>query len=563
MNANANQPTADSQTLDLDSSSKPDPTTAISVEVKSNYAPEKIQVGVIGDRKPPRFSEETNKLLRSRLQYAALDLWVVLSISFVGNLFASNNEWLVLRTAVLISAMVSYLLLRGKRPFSQLSLRAFEFILFGGLALQLGLMMTSRLTYFAGLDDATSLVSTQYLYFTAFCLHVLTYSIFMPNTWKRAAIVTTLIAVVPYAIWYVLTTINPQVLALANQNKAAAPIPVTLIAALIGTFGSHIINRARREAFQAKQLLQYKLLDRLGHGGMGEVYKAEHILLKRPCAIKLIQPGKANDPHTVDRFEKEVVATAKLSHWNTIDIYDYGRTPDGTFFYVMELLDGMNLQEIIDRHGPMDQSRVVYLLLQACLALNEAHESGMIHRDIKPANLFVTMRGGFWDVLKVLDFGLVKETSDDESNREKGGFCGTPGFMAPEQAFRYNQVDSRTDIYALGAVAYFMLGGRPIFLRKNVFELIAAHANDPVPPLTTILPGISPKLEQIVMRCLAKFPEERYASTNDLYNDLMSTGLHESWSSAKAKMWWNQTSTTAKNVSTVEVTRTSVLGSVE
>jgi serine/threonine-protein kinase len=350
---------------------------------------------------------------------------------------------------------------------------------------------------------------------------------------------------------------------LANQNKAAAPIPVTLIAALIGTFGSHIINRARREAFQAKQLLQYKLLDRLGHGGMGEVYKAEHILLKRPCAIKLIQPGKANDPHTVDRFEKEVVATAKLSHWNTIDIYDYGRTTDGTFFYVMELLEGMNLQEIIDRHGPMDQSRVVYLLLQACLALNEAHESGMIHRDIKPANLFVTMRGGFWDVLKVLDFGLVKETSDDESNREKGGFCGTPGFMAPEQAFRYNQVDSRTDIYALGAVAYFMLGGRPIFLRKNVFELIAAHANDPVPPLATIVPGISPKLEQIVMQCLAKFPEERYASTNDLYNDLVSTGLHENWSSSKAKMWWNQTSTTAKNVSTVEVTRTSVLGSVE
>ena len=563
MNANANLFSANSQTLDLDSSSQPAPTTEISVEAQSNFTPEKIQVGVVGDRKPPRFSEETNKLLRSRLQYAALDLWVVLSISFVGNLFASNHEWIVLRATVLGSAIVSYLLLRGKSPFSHLSLRAFELILFGGLALQLGLMMTSRLTYFAGLKDATSLVSTQYLYFTAFCLHVLTYSIFMPNTWKRAAIVTTLIAMVPYAIWYALTATNPEVLALANQNKAAAPIPVTLIAALIGTFGSHIIHRARREAFQAKQLLQYKLLDRLGHGGMGEVYKAEHILLKRPCAIKLIQPSKATDPHTVDRFEKEVVATAKLSHWNTIDIYDYGRTPDGTFFYVMELLEGMNLQEIVDRHGPMDQHRVVYLLLQACLALNEAHESGMIHRDIKPANLFVTMRGGFWDVLKVLDFGLVKETSDDESNREKGGFCGTPGFMAPEQAFRYNQVDSRTDIYALGAVAYFMLCGRPIFLRKNVFELIAAHANDPVPPLTSIVPGISSKLEQIVMRCVAKLPEERYASTNDLYDALVSTGLQESWSSAKAKTWWQESPPLAKNASTGEETSTLVSGSAE
>jgi hypothetical protein len=547
MNAHPKQFSADSQTLHHDSSIQTDPTTEISVALESNQKPEDIQVGGIRNRKSPRFSEETNQLLRSRLQYAALDIWVVLTISFVGNLFASNYEWLVLRTVVLISAMATYLILRGKRPFSHFSLRAFELVLFGGLTLQLGLMMTSRLMYFAGLNDATSLVSTQYLYSTAFCLHVLTYSIFMPNTWKRAAVITTLIAIVPYVIWYVLTALTPEILVLAKQNKAAAPIPVTLIAALIGTFGSHIIHRARREAFQAKQLLQYRLLDPLGHGGMGEVYKAEHILLKRPCAIKLINPSKANDPHTVDRFEKEVIATAKLSHWNTIDIYDYGRTPDGTFFYVMEFLEGMNLQELIYQYGPMEQSRVVYLLQQACQALMEAHESGMIHRDIKPANLFVTTRGGFWDVLKVLDFGLVKENSDDEATRQKGGFCGTPGFMAPEQAFRYNQVDLRTDIYALGAVAYFMLCGKPVFSKTNVVELIAAHANDPVPPIKSLVPNISPQLEQIVLRCLAKFPEDRYASTRDLYEDLKSTGLDQHWDSTKAKMWWSRTPLTTKN----------------
>ncbi|MCU0713174.1 MAG: protein kinase [Pirellula sp.] len=547
MNVNAKQSIADSQTLELAPTSLLDPTTEISAEQvfddsRRDETRRQFQVGVVENRKTPRFSEETSKLLRSRLQYAALDIWVVLTISFVGNLLASNHEWLILRTVVLVSALVSYLLLRGTRPFSPLGLRLFELTLFGGLALQLGLMMTSRLIYFASLNDAVSVASTKYLYFTAFCLHVLTYSIFMPNTWKRAAVVTTLIAIVPYAIWYFVIATNPSVLTLANQNKAVAPIPVTLIAALIGTFGSHIINRARREAFQAKQLLQYRLLDRLGEGGMGEVYRAEHILLKRPCAIKLIQPGKANDQHTIDRFEKEVVATAKLSHWNTIDIYDYGRTPDGTFFYVMELLEGMNLQELIYQYGPMDQGRVVYLLLQACLALNEAHESGMIHRDIKPANLFVTKRGGFWDVLKVLDFGLVKETSDDATNREKGAFCGTPGFMAPEQAFRYDQVDARSDIYALGAVAYFLLSGRPIFSKSNVIELIAAHANDPVPSLATIVPTISPKLEQIVLRCLKKFPEERYASTIDLYEDLMTTGLHENWDATKAKSWWSERS---------------------
>ena len=563
MNANANQSIEDNRTIELNSSSILDPTTELpsallSEESQGDETKRQVQVGLIENRKTPRFSEETNKLLRSRLQYAALDIWIVLSLSFVGNLIAANHEWIVLRAFVLGSAIGSYLLLRGSRPFSQLGLRLFELTLFGGLAIQLGLMMATRLIYFAGLNDAVSVASTKYLYFTAFCLHVLTYSIFMPNTWKRAAVITTLIAIVPYAIWYLLLALNPTVMTLANQNKAVAPIPVTLIAALIGTFGSHIIHRARREAFQAKQLLQYRLLDRLGHGGMGEVYRAEHILLKRPCAIKLIQPGKANDQNTIDRFEKEVVATAKLSHWNTIDIYDYGRTPDGTFFYVMELLEGMNLQDLIYHHGPMDQSRVVYLLMQACLALNEAHESGMIHRDIKPANLFVTKRGGFWDVLKVLDFGLVKETSDDDARREKGAFCGTPGFMAPEQAFRYNEVDARSDIYALGAVAYYLLSGRPIFAKKSVVELIAAHANDPVPPLASFVPNILPKLEQIVLRCLSKFPEDRYATTSDLYADLSSTGLHEKWDATKAKAWWNDVSQPIGESSTGAATATMV-----
>jgi hypothetical protein len=221
---------------------------------------------------------------------------------------------LLLRTVVLASVLLSYVLLRGKRPFSTIGLRGFELILFGGLALQLGLMMATRLNHFAVKEDATSMVSMQNLYFTAFCLHILTYGIFMPNTWKRAAVLTTSLALLPYAIWYGVIAFNPTVLSLANQNKAMAPIPVTLIAALIGTFGSHIINRARREAFQAKQLLQYRLQERLGRGGMGEAYRAEHVLLKRSCAIKLIHPSKVNDPHTVDRFEKEVIATAKLSY---------------------------------------------------------------------------------------------------------------------------------------------------------------------------------------------------------------------------------------------------------
>jgi hypothetical protein len=533
MNSNANNLSADAPTMELD-------TSAIEGSSSTNTSSSAgdFQVGVVDTVNRPRFSEETSTLLRSRLQYAALDILVVLSISYVGNFIAANYEWLILRSVVLASVLLSYVLLRGKRPFSGIGLRGFELILFGGLALQLGLMMASRLNHFAVKEDATSLVSTQNLYFTAFCLHILTYGIFMPNTWKRAAVVTTSLALLPYAIWYGVIAFNPTVLSLANQNKAMAPIPVTLIAALIGTFGSHIINRARREAFQAKQLLQYRLQERLGQGGMGEVYRAEHVLLKRSCAIKLIHPSKANDPHTVDRFEKEVIATAKLSHWNTIDIYDYGRTPDGTFFYVMELLDGRNLQEIIERHGAMEQSRAVYLLLQACQALHEAHQAGLIHRDIKPANLFITTRGGYWDILKVLDFGLVKEADDEESTRGKGKFCGTPAFMAPEQAFRYNEVDARSDIYAIGAVAYYLLSGRLVFSNKNVIELIAAHANDPVPPLASLGKKVAPDIETIVMRCLAKQPDDRYYSAQELHDALLATGLHKGWDSTQAKTWW-------------------------
>lgn len=533
MNTNANNLSADAPTMELDTS-----VLEGSSFKNSNSSGSDFHVGVVDTDNRPRFSEETSTLLRSRLQYAALDILVVLSISFLGNFIAANHEWLLLRSVVLASVLLSYILLRGKRPFTSTGLRAFELILFGGLALQLGLMMASRLNHFAAKEDATSLVSTQYLYFTAFCLHVLTYGIFMPNTWKRAAVVTTSLALLPYAVWYGVIAMNPDVLTLANQNKAVAPIPVTLIAALIGTFGSHIINRARREAFQAKQLLQYRLQERLGHGGMGEVYRAEHVLLKRSCAIKLIHPSKANDPHTVNRFEKEVIATAKLSHWNTIDIYDYGRTPDGTFFYVMELLDGRNLQEIVERHGPMEQSRAVYLLLQACQALQEAHQTGLIHRDIKPANLFITTRGGYWDILKVLDFGLVKEADDEESTRGKGKFCGTPAFMAPEQAFRYDEVDARSDIYAIGAVAYFLLSGKLVFSNRNIIELIAAHANDPIPPLASERTTIAPELEAIVRRCLAKSPEDRYSSAQDLHDALLATDLHKEWNSTKGKNWW-------------------------
>jgi len=166
-----------------------------------------------------------------------------------------------------------------------------------------------------------------------------------------------------------------------------------VVAAVAAVFGTHLINTLRREAFEARQLGQYRLIESLGTGGMGDVYLAEHRMLKRPCAIKLIRPGQAGDPKVLARFEREVQMTARLSHWNTVEIYDYGRTEDGTFFYVMEYLPGLSLEDLIERHGPLPAERVVHLLRQTCQALREAHAIGLIHRDIKPGNVFVARRG--------------------------------------------------------------------------------------------------------------------------------------------------------------------------
>jgi eukaryotic-like serine/threonine-protein kinase len=239
------------------------------------------------------------------------------------------------------------------------------------------------------------------------------------------------------------------------------------------------INTLRTEAYRAKQLGQYKLKRLIGSGGMGDVYLAEHQLMKRPCAIKVIRAEKAGDPKVLARFEREVQATAKLSHWNSIDIFDYGRADDGTFYYVMEFLPGMNLAELIRRYGPMPASRVIHLVRQACDALQEAHEVGLVHRDIKPANIFAAVRGGQYDVAKLLDFGLAKPVANLEEDQitQEGTITGSPLYMSPEQAVGDREPDARSDIYAMGAVIYYLLTGKPPFDDERPMKVLIAHAH--------------------------------------------------------------------------------------
>ena len=313
------------------------------------------------------------------------------------------------------------------------------------------------------------------------------------------------------------------------------------IAAFVAVFGAYAANAVRREAFQARQLGQYVLKKKLGAGGMGEVYQAEHQLLKRPCAVKLIKPGKTADATALARFEREVQATAMLTHFNTVEIFDFGHASDGTFFYVMELLPGMCLDDLVKFHGPLPPARAVHFLRQVCGALREAHGKGLIHRDIKPANIFAAERGGVYDVAKLLDFGLVREQAPepgDANLTRPGTFAGSPHYMSPEQVKAYHKLDARSDIYSLGAVAYYLVAGRPPFVGDDPFEILMAHARDPVPPFAPVNGGAAPDLESIIVRCLAKSPANRFQDVQCLDDALGNCVCAAGWTQQQAAGWW-------------------------
>ena len=310
---------------------------------------------------------------------------------------------------------------------------------------------------------------------------------------------------------------------------------------------------------QPKRVGPYLLLRRLGAGGMGEVFLARHRMLGRLCAVKLIRPEHKGDGSALARFTREAQTTARLAHWNTAQVYDYGKTRDGCFYYAMEYLPGLNLEEMLREDGPLPAERVVHLLRQVCQSLREAHALGLVHRDVKPANVIVTERGGLYDVAKLLDFGLVKPSADAASPRltQDGAISGTPLFMSPEQARDADAVDARSDIYSLGAVAYALLTGRPPFEGKTPVAVILAHAYDEVTPPSRLNPGVPADLEAVVLRCLAKLPDERIQCAADLEEALARCADAEKWTQSQAARWWQEraqtTATKRKAVNTATI----------
>lgn len=368
------------------------------------------------------------------------------------------------------------------------------------------------------------------------------YGLYVPNNWKRAAVVVTPMVLLPVLAGVAARFGHPLVAEHLGFRQLSDTMMVLCVGALCASYGAEVIASLRDEAYEAQQFGQYRLIEPLGQGGMGEVYKAEHQLLKRPCAIKLIRPEHAGDPQMLARFEREVRTTARLTHWNTIDIYDYGRTDDGTFYYVMEYLPGKSLRDVIGDCGTMPPARAVHLLCQVCDALSEAHSQSFIHRDINPNNIFVTQRGGIHDVAKLLDFGLVKSVASgkDEANLTMTGtVTGTPKYMAPEQSVTDGEPHVYSDIYSLGAVAYAMLTGYPPFDGANVMAVIMAHARDPVRRPTEINPKIPAELEQVVLKCLEKLPEDRFPTADSLREALLACPLSDSWTHHDAARWWD------------------------
>ncbi len=489
-------------------------------------------------------THETLVLLRSRLRAAAFVLALGFGVFIIWRLFAalfdsspvSIDGTFFGQAAVFLILLSCATTLCRTCEVNERTVRVAEFMIFGSPAIFFFALQYTVMRHCAAEENMLPRPDSPWL------MLMFTYAMFIPNTWRRAAVVIGTMALAPIVLTIVLW-LTDQVCAHLIASDLWTMISIgliTLVSGVAAVVGVYTINALRLEAFQAKQLGQYRLGRKLGGGGMGEVYLAEHQLMKRPVAIKVIRPEKAGDPRTLARFEREVRATAKLSHWNNIDIFDYGRAADGTFYYVMEYLPGLSLADLVERYGPLPPERVIFLLRQTCDALSEAHSSGLIHRDIKPANIFAAERGKVYDVAKLLDFGMVKPLDgfDAPELTHDGSITGSPLFMSPEQATGDVEPDERSDIYSLGVVAYYLLTGRAPFEGNQPIQILLAHAQRTPPPLSELRPDIPSDLEAVVMRCLYKSPDDRYGAATQLEEAFARCEQTKSWSHAAAAAWW-------------------------
>ncbi len=380
------------------------------------------------------------------------------------------------------------------------------------------------------------------------CVMIVAYPLVVPNAPGKVLLASLLAASMGPATVVVSAALGGTVL--ERPAVFATYFLVSTYACAIAAYvGSRIVHRVGMRLKQARAIGSYELVEKIGEGGMGEVWRAKHRLLARPAAIKLIRadmlgPSQGGNTTMARRFEREAQETAALRSVHTIGVYDFGVTEAGDFYYVMELLDGISLERFVQTYGPMEPARVAYVLRQVCHSLAEAHARGLVHRDIKPANIFVCRLGPDDDFVKVLDFGLVKHAAPAARATQltvAGTAAGTPAFMAPEIALAHPEIDGRADLYSLGCVAYYLLTGQFVFAGDTPLAAALAHVNDqPLAPSARSPFQIPARLEAVILQCLAKDPAERPASALDLANRLAGTVPQDAWTANAAHAWWDQ-----------------------
>ena len=480
----------------------------------------------------------------------------LVSLSFVSlNFFVSfwldrssfNRQSVPLLVAGIAFAAL-WLLLRGA-PRSSRFVRAVELsTLFVG---------TAAFSTVALIMDLTA--SPDMIVRSAFTYMLLVYAVYVPSTARHTLLIAALMTVpllgsifVAFRSWDPALHDPPAAIWPKGQVGDMA-LPATLVSAALwgivvamAAGFSQTIYALRKAVREGRRLGQYTLEKKLGEGGMGVVYRASHAMLRRPTAIKLLHPEQTGK-ESLTRFEREVRRTAMLTHPNTVTVFDYGRTVEGVFYYAMELLEGASLEEIVEVDGPQPEERVIHLLEQVAGSLAEAHDAGLIHRDIKPGNILVVDRGGISDLVKVVDFGLVKEagftthegTTAEPALTMEGTINGTPLYMAPETLTAPETVDGRADIYALGAVGYWLLTGTHVFDGNSIFEVFGHHLHTlPHPPSTRLDAPVTPDLESVLLACLAKRPEDRPPSAHVLRERLRACAAAGRWTNARAAQWW-------------------------
>ena len=487
---------------------------------------------MIGEPRMGRGDEQTTAFLQQRLR-ALFRTFVVLSWLGVAAHFLVMNlapasrsvhPWFILGSFLAGCAATTGGALFLRRPRSLASLHFVD----ATLALFVSAAMTTMILVPIGRIDETYLALITHGFVSV------GRALFVPTSPRRTSLLALACAVPVFGAVIVVATVFTERLSLPPaafimNNFFCVAVPV----ALAGV-GARVITGLRAELREARQLGQYTLGEKIGEGGMGVVYKAHHALLRRPTAIKLLPTASTE---AIQRFEQEVQLTAQLTGPHVVAVFDYGRGEDGTFYYAMEYLDGLDLESLVADYGPQPSARVARILSQVCEALDEAHQRGLIHRDVKPANILLCERGTRSDVAKVVDFGLVKDIERDRT--ATGIVAGTPAYLAPEAIRDPDTIGPASDIYAVGAVAYFLLTGATVFEGDSIAAIFeqCLSREPPAPSNRAPLP-ITPAFDALILRCLAREPSARPASAAELGSLLSMADVGEPWSAAQSADWW-------------------------